>query len=61
MTDPALEAAKEQLKYWQGQYEAARLSADFQRLAQCKRFVKQCELVVSALKDAAKRNPPTNP
>jgi hypothetical protein len=60
MTDPALEAAKEQLKYWQGEYEAARLAADFQRLAQCKRFIKQCELVVSALDDAAKRNPPTN-
>jgi hypothetical protein len=58
MTDPALEAAKQQLKYWQGEYEAARLRADFQRLAQCKRFVKQCELVVSALNEADKRIPP---
>lgn len=46
----ALKAAEEQLQYWKQQREIATRDAKPERLAQCEKFVTQCELVVSALR-----------
>lgn len=46
----ALQAVQEQLAYWTKECEAARRSVDQARIAQCERFIAQCELVLSALK-----------
>ena len=45
----ALEAARTQLEYWKRECEAARAANDAARLAQCERFIRQCELVIAAL------------
>jgi hypothetical protein len=45
----ALKAAHEQLAYWQRECEAARRSGDSQRIAQCERYITQCEVVIGAL------------
>jgi nitrate/nitrite-specific signal transduction histidine kinase len=48
--DPsALDAALQQLEYWKQQRDIAARQARPERLAQCEKFVAQCELVVSAL------------
>ena len=52
MTEDALQAVQEQLKYWQDECEAARRAGDFERLARCERFISQCEIVISALQDS---------
>jgi hypothetical protein len=55
MPQRALEAAKEQLAYWQQQCEAARAAQDAPRLAQCERFIAQCERMISVLAEIAAR------
>ena len=55
MPQLALEAAKEQLAYWQKECEAARTANDSARLAQCERFVVQCERMISILTEVAQR------
>src|SRR5690349_7340617 len=47
----ALAAASEQLAYWRLECEKARQAGDHERLARCERFIHQCELVISALKE----------
>lgn len=47
----ALAAASEQLAYWRQECEKARQVGDHERLARCERFIHQCELVISALKE----------
>jgi hypothetical protein len=48
-TTPALDAAKQQLAYWREQRDIAAREGEAKRLAQCDRFIAQCELVISAL------------
>jgi hypothetical protein len=55
MPQQALEAAMEQLAYWQKEREAAASADDSTRLAQCQRFVVQCERMVSILTEVAKQ------
>ena len=55
MTKTALEAALEQVKYWEAEYVVAHVTGASQRVTQCVRFIKQCKLIISALEDAAKR------
>jgi len=45
----ALKAAREQYEYWCGQYIDAQASGDLERIVLCRKFVDQCELIVSAL------------
>jgi hypothetical protein len=45
----ALRAAQEQLRYWQAECEAAHRFKDANRIVQCERFIKQCEIVISVL------------
>jgi hypothetical protein len=45
----ALDAARQQLEYWKQQREIAARAAQPERLAQCEKFIAQCELVISAL------------
>jgi hypothetical protein len=47
----ALNAAREQLEYWRQQRDIAARQGRPERLAQCERFIRQCELVSSALSD----------
>jgi len=55
MPQRALEAAKEQLTYWQEEREAARSANDSARLAQCERFIAQCEGMISILTEVRKQ------
>jgi hypothetical protein len=55
MPQRALEAAKDQLAYWQKEHEAARRAQDAARQAQCERFIAQCELMISVLTQVAAR------
>ena len=55
MPQQALEAARDQLAYWQKEREAARTVNDSARLAQCERFVAQCERMISVLAEVAAR------
>lgn len=52
---PVLDAAREQLKYWQDERAAAGACNNARRIEQCEHFLKQSELVVSALEEAAAR------
>lgn len=54
MTQTALEATREQLKYWEEECAGA---VGTERKEQCTRFIRQCELVISALEEAAKHAP----
>jgi hypothetical protein len=45
----AVAAARQQLDYWKQQREIAARAAQPDRLAQCEKFIAQCELVLSAL------------
>jgi hypothetical protein len=49
MDETPLEAARAQLKYWKEECAGA-VGTD--RKEQCERFIRQCELVVSALEEA---------
>ena len=49
----AINAAEAQLTYWQQECEAARETDDLERIARCEKYIAQCELVVSALREAA--------
>jgi hypothetical protein len=49
----AIKAAEAQLAYWQQECEAARRAHDVKRIARCEKYIAQCELVVSALREAA--------
>lgn len=51
----ALEAAKSQLLYWRREREAAARVNDSVRLAQCERFIAQCELMISAVTQVVAR------
>jgi|RhiMethySRZTD1v2_1073278.scaffolds.fasta_scaffold20730_8 hypothetical protein len=44
--------AQEQLEYWRAKLKAALDTKDAERIVQCKRYVRQCETVVAALKQA---------
>jgi hypothetical protein len=57
MIKTALEAALEQVKYWDAEYVVAHVTGASQRAVQCKRFIEQCKLVIAALEDAAKYVP----
>ena len=48
-TQSAFEAAQQQLEYWREQRLIAVRGARPERLAQCDKFIAQCELVISAL------------
>jgi hypothetical protein len=50
----ALAAARQQLEYWKQQRDIATVQARPERLAQCEKFISQCELVISALSDGAR-------
>jgi hypothetical protein len=50
-----LQAAREQLAYWQKESEAARQSKDGARLQQCERFIAQCQLLIEALESVQKK------
>jgi hypothetical protein len=54
MNKPALEAAREQLRYWQAECDAARRAENMERIALCERSIRQCEVVISALERMAK-------
>ena len=47
----ALAAAQEQLAYCQRECDKARHLEDQERLARCERFVRQCEVLISALEE----------
>ena len=49
----AIKAAEAQLAYWQQECKAARCANDVNRIARCEKYIAQCELVVSALHEAA--------
>jgi len=51
----ALQAAKDQLAYWRRQCDEATKANDPARVAECKRFLAQCELMVSVLTDIGNR------
>ncbi|MDB5927971.1 MAG: hypothetical protein JWN13_6907 [Betaproteobacteria bacterium] len=55
MIKTALEAALEQVKYWDAEYVVAHVTGASQRAVQCKRFIEQCKLIITALDVAAKR------
>jgi hypothetical protein len=54
----AKKAAEAQLAYWRQECEAARRADDLDRIAQCEKYIAQCERVVSALHEA---DPAHNP
>jgi hypothetical protein len=45
----ALDAARQQLEYWRRERDIAARQGRRERLAQCESFIRQCELVSSAL------------
>ncbi|HEY0339019.1 MAG TPA: hypothetical protein VGC70_16870 [Burkholderiales bacterium] len=49
----AIKAAEAQLAYWQQECETAHRTNDVKRIARCEKYIAQCELVVSALHEAA--------
>jgi hypothetical protein len=51
----ALQAAENQLAYSRKECAAAEAANDAARLAQCERFIAQCELMVNVLRDIAKQ------
>jgi len=55
MAETPLEAARAQLKHWQGERSAA---TNPKRIGQCNRFIRQCEVVIAALESAATPAPP---
>jgi hypothetical protein len=48
----AVNTIESQLAYWRHERAAARLADDHERVARCEKFIAQCELVLSALRDA---------
>ena len=58
MPQQALEAAKEQLAYWQKECESAKRAGDSTRIVQCERFIQQCERMVSILTEVAGQTKP---
>jgi hypothetical protein len=48
----ALTTIQDQLAYWRQEREAACRSNDLERIARCDKFIAQCELVFSALREA---------
>ena len=53
-SSPALEAARQQLEYWKHQRDIAARQAQPERLAQCEKFIVQCEVVISALSEQSR-------
>ena len=51
----ALQAAREQLKYWQRELCAAHDENDDERVVRCEQFVAQCEIMIDALTKAESR------
>jgi hypothetical protein len=49
----ALDAARQQLEYWKQQRYIAAREAQPERLSQCDKFIAQCELVISALRESS--------
>jgi hypothetical protein len=54
----ALAAARQQLAYWKQQRDIAELQVRPDRLAQCEKFISQCELVISALSGSIRHERP---
>ena len=48
----ALSTLQDQLAYWKQEREAACRNDDIERVARCDKFISQCELIMSALRDA---------
>jgi hypothetical protein len=54
----ALSTLQSQLAYWKDECEIARRCNDLERIARCEKFIAQCELVISALRDAEANHRP---
>jgi hypothetical protein len=52
MNTSAIDAARQQLEYWKQQRDIAVREAQPERAAQCRKFIAQCELVISALDES---------
>jgi hypothetical protein len=46
---------REQLRYWRKECEDAERVGEHERVAECERFIKQCEEVVTAFERAQNR------
>ena len=48
-----IDAMREQLRYWRAECETAEQKGDAERITQCRRYIAQCEMVITALEQAA--------
>ena len=58
MFEKTINAMRDQLRYWREECESAHHAGDAERIAQCERFIKQCEEVLDSLEQAQNHCPP---